>query len=69
MIATLSQQLTGKETPVHIARVREDWHGGKNDLSVYQGDSVEIIRIKNNPEGKWLARTMDGICELKKIII
>ncbi|XP_042560077.1 FYN-binding protein 1 isoform X2 [Clupea harengus] len=55
-------KLTGKETPVHIARVREDWHGGKNDLSVYQGDSVEIIRIKNNPEGKWLARTMDGIC-------
>ncbi|XP_041913258.1 FYN-binding protein 1 isoform X1 [Alosa sapidissima] len=53
-------KLTGNETALHIARVREDWQGGKNDLSVQQGESVEIIRTENNPEGRWLARTIDG---------
>ncbi|XP_062412823.1 FYN-binding protein 1 isoform X3 [Sardina pilchardus] len=54
-------KLTGNETALHIARVRQDWHGGKSgDLSVQQGESVEIIRTDSNPEGRWLARTMDG---------
>ncbi|XP_063057102.1 FYN-binding protein 1 isoform X2 [Engraulis encrasicolus] len=53
-------KLTGNETPLHMARVRVAWQGGKNDLVVQQGDSVEIIRTEGNPEGRWLGRTMDG---------
>lgn len=47
---------------LHTARVREDWQGGKNDLRVRQGEPVEIVRVKNNPEGRWLARNMSGEC-------
>ncbi|XP_034035954.1 FYN-binding protein 1 [Thalassophryne amazonica] len=54
-------QLEGREEVLHIARVRHDWHGGsKLDLSVQQGETVEIIRVKNNPEGKWLVRSLTG---------
>ncbi|KAL1023251.1 hypothetical protein UPYG_G00038300 [Umbra pygmaea] len=50
----------GEIEVLHMARVRYDWQGGKNDLSVRQGDNVEIIRVKNNPGGRWLARTLTG---------
>ncbi|XP_036378540.1 FYN-binding protein 1 isoform X1 [Megalops cyprinoides] len=53
-------KLTGVVEVLHTAKVRHDWQGGKNDLSVRQGESIEIIRVKNNPEGKWLARTLTG---------
>ncbi|KAM9461856.1 FYN-binding protein 1 [Clarias gariepinus] len=53
-------KLTGEVEVIHTARVREDWQGGKNDLRVRQGESVEIVRVKNNPEGRWLARNMSG---------
>lgn len=54
-------QLQGEIEVLHTARVRHDWRGGgKLDLSVRQGDSVEILRVKNNPGGKWLARSMNG---------
>ncbi|MCJ8737829.1 hypothetical protein PDJAM_G00028660 [Pangasius djambal] len=53
-------KLTGEDEVLHTARVREDWQGGKNDLRVRQGESVEIVRVKNNPEGRWLARNMSG---------
>ncbi|XP_041861146.1 FYN-binding protein 1 [Melanotaenia boesemani] len=54
-------QLQGEVDVLHTAKVRHDWHGGgKLDLSVRQGESVEIIRVKNNPGGKWLARSMNG---------
>ncbi|KAI5607854.1 FYN-binding protein isoform X1, partial [Silurus asotus] len=52
--------LTGEVEVLHTARVREDWQGGKNDLRVRQGESVDIVRVKNNPEGRWLARNMNG---------
>ncbi|MGH0131048.1 UNVERIFIED_CONTAM: hypothetical protein FKN15_052738 [Acipenser sinensis] len=52
--------LTGSVEVIHSAKVRVDCRGGKNDLYVKQGDIVEIVRVKNNPEGKWLARTFDG---------
>lgn len=49
---------------IHTAKVRHDWNGGgKLDLSVRQGESVEILRVKNNPGGKWLARSLTGNCE------
>ncbi|XP_034386660.1 FYN-binding protein 1 [Cyclopterus lumpus] len=54
-------QLQGEVEVLHTARVRHDWHGGgKLDLSVQQGASVEILRVKNNPGGKWLARSLNG---------
>ncbi|KAM6938392.1 uncharacterized protein PEZ65_004674 [Lycodopsis pacificus] len=54
-------QLQGEVEVLHTAKVRHDWHGGgKLDLSVRQGESVEILRVKNNPGGKWLARSLNG---------
>ncbi|XP_069042180.1 FYN-binding protein 1 isoform X1 [Lepisosteus oculatus] len=53
-------KLTGPIEVLHAAKARHDWRGTKNDLCVRQGDSLEIIRVKNNPEGKWLARTPKG---------
>ncbi|XP_039667852.1 FYN-binding protein 1 isoform X2 [Perca fluviatilis] len=56
-------QLQGEVEVLHTARVRHDWHGGgKLDLSVREGESVEILRVKNNPGGKWLARSLKGNC-------
>lgn len=57
-------QLQGEEEVLHTARVRHDWYGGgKLDLSVRQDEKVEILRVKNNPGGKWLARSLTGNCE------
>ncbi|XP_072516843.1 FYN-binding protein 1 isoform X2 [Salminus brasiliensis] len=53
-------KLTGDVEVLHMARVREDWQGGKNDLRVRMGENVEIVRVENNPGGKWLARNMNG---------
>lgn len=57
-------QLQGEIEVIHTAKVRYDWNGeGKLDLSVHQGDSVEILRVTGNPGGRWLARTMNGNCK------
>ncbi|KAM7388013.1 hypothetical protein PAMP_024217 [Pampus punctatissimus] len=54
-------QLHGNVEVINTAKVRHDWYGGgKQDLSVQQGESVEILRVKNNPGGKWLARSLNG---------
>ncbi|XP_056460164.1 FYN-binding protein 1 [Gadus chalcogrammus] len=53
-------QLKGPLEVLHIARVRRDWQGGKLDLAVRQGDTVEILRAKDNPGGKWLVRAETG---------
>ncbi|XP_035502430.2 FYN-binding protein 1 isoform X2 [Scophthalmus maximus] len=54
-------QLQGEVEVLHTAKVRHDWHGGgKLELAVRQGESVEILRVKNNPLGKWLARSLNG---------
>ncbi|CAI5685048.1 FYN-binding protein 1 isoform X1 [Oreochromis niloticus] len=54
-------QLQGEIEVIHTAKVRYDWNGeGKLDLSVHQGDSVEILRVTGNPGGRWLARTLNG---------
>ncbi|NWV03285.1 FYB1 protein, partial [Ptilonorhynchus violaceus] len=54
-------KLTGPIEVLHEARACVDHKGGKNELSVKQGDMVEIIRITDNPEGKWLGR-IKGCC-------
>ena len=56
-------QLKGPLEVLHTARVRCDWQGGKLDLAVRQGDTVEILRAKDNPGGKWLVRAETGRCE------
>ncbi|NWX37357.1 FYB1 protein, partial [Notiomystis cincta] len=49
-------KLTGPIEVLHLARARVDHKGGKNELTVKQGDEIEIIRLTDNPEGKWLGR-------------
>ncbi|XP_056271390.1 FYN-binding protein 1 isoform X3 [Pseudoliparis swirei] len=54
-------QLQGEVEVLHTARVRHDWPaGGKLELSVRRGESVEILRVKDNPGGRWLARSLGG---------
>ncbi|XP_006889641.1 PREDICTED: FYN-binding protein [Elephantulus edwardii] len=53
-------KLTGPIQVIHQAKACCDVKGGKNELSVKQGDDIEIIRITDNPEGKWLGRTTRG---------
>ncbi|XP_061218723.1 FYN-binding protein 1 isoform X2 [Neopsephotus bourkii] len=49
-------KLTGPIQVLHQARACADHKGGKNELTVKQGDEIEIIRLNDNPEGKWLGR-------------
>lgn len=58
-----SLQLTGPIQVIHQATACCDVKGGKNELSFKQGEQIEIIRITDNPEGKWLGRTSRGSCE------
>ncbi|XP_074058763.1 FYN-binding protein 1-like isoform X1 [Macrotis lagotis] len=53
-------KLTGSIQVLHQAKACCDVKGGKNELSVKQGEEIEIIRITDNPEGKWLGRTSRG---------
>ncbi|KAK7131248.1 hypothetical protein R3I94_016397 [Phoxinus phoxinus] len=45
---------------LHQVKAKADCKGGKHDLSVKKGESIDIIRITDNPEGKWLGRSQDG---------
>ncbi|NXC60741.1 FYB1 protein, partial [Aleadryas rufinucha] len=49
-------KLTGPIEVLHQARACVAHKGGKNELTVKQGDKIEIIRLTDNPEGKWLGR-------------
>uniref|UniRef100_A0A8C8SX63 FYN-binding protein 1 n=1 Tax=Peromyscus maniculatus bairdii TaxID=230844 RepID=A0A8C8SX63_PERMB len=53
-------KLTGPIQVIHRAKACCDVKGGKNELSFKQGDDIEIVRITDNPEGKWLGRTARG---------
>ncbi|XP_006139542.1 FYN-binding protein 1 isoform X3 [Pelodiscus sinensis] len=53
-------KLSGPIQVIHQARACMDYKGGKNEMTVKQGDKIEIIRITDNPEGKWLGRTTKG---------
>ncbi|XP_013008361.1 FYN-binding protein 1 isoform X2 [Cavia porcellus] len=53
-------KLTGPIQVIHQAKACCDVKGGKNELSFKQGEAIEIIRITDNPEGKWLGRTARG---------
>ncbi|XP_036443477.1 FYN-binding protein 1 isoform X2 [Colossoma macropomum] len=53
-------KLTGPLQVIHKVKARVDCKGGKNDLSIKQGEPIDVLRIIDNPEGRWLARTQDG---------
>ncbi|CAJ1070922.1 LOW QUALITY PROTEIN: FYN-binding protein 1 [Xyrichtys novacula] len=53
-------KLVGPLEVIQKGKARVDCRGGKTDLSLKQGDSLDIIRVQGNPEGKWLGRTQDG---------
>ncbi|XP_067401661.1 FYN-binding protein 1 isoform X1 [Emydura macquarii macquarii] len=62
-------KLSGPIQVIHQARACTDYKGGKNELAVKQGDKIEIIRITDNPEGKWLGRTAKGSYGYIKITV
>ncbi|XP_048854264.1 FYN-binding protein 1 [Brienomyrus brachyistius] len=53
-------KIMGPIQVIHTARARKDCKGGKNDLSLKEGQTIEIVRISDNPDGRWLARTYEG---------
>lgn len=53
-------KLVGPLETIHQGKARVDCRGSKTDLALKQGDSLDIIRVQGNPEGKWLGRTQDG---------
>lgn len=64
-----SLQLVGPLKVIEKVKAKVDCKGGRNDLSFKQGDSIDILRIKGNPEGRWLARNQDGTCEYQKTLL
>nr|DBA23683.1 TPA: hypothetical protein GDO54_014574 [Pyxicephalus adspersus] len=52
-------KLTDKIEVIHQVKACVDHKGGKNELSFKNGDEIEILRVTDNPEGKWLGR-MNG---------
>ncbi|XP_039544012.1 FYN-binding protein 1 isoform X2 [Pimephales promelas] len=53
-------KITGPLQAIHQVKAKADCKGGKNELSIKKGESIDIIRITDNPEGKWLGRGQDG---------
>ncbi|XP_065142837.1 FYN-binding protein 1 isoform X3 [Paramisgurnus dabryanus] len=53
-------KLTPPLRVLHQVKAKADCKGGKSDLCMKKGESIDIIRINDNPEGKWLARGQDG---------
>ncbi|RXM29481.1 FYN-binding protein [Acipenser ruthenus] len=53
-------KLQGPIEVIHKVKSRVDCKGSKNELTVKQGETIDIIRITENPEGKWLGRSADG---------
>ncbi|XP_009863229.1 PREDICTED: FYN-binding protein [Apaloderma vittatum] len=62
-------KLTGPIQVLHRARACIDYRGGKNELTVRQGDEIEIIRLTDNPEGKWLGRIKGSYGYIKITIV
>ncbi|XP_041742224.1 FYN-binding protein 1-like isoform X2 [Coregonus clupeaformis] len=53
-------KLTGPLEVIHRVQARVDSKGSKTDLGLKQGESIEIMRVLDNPEGRWLGRSQDG---------
>lgn len=65
--------MTGKEIPVNAGIVKESYKSrSKYDLSVNQDETVLILRMENNPPGKWLAkneRSKIGYIDLNNVYL
>ncbi|XP_051537654.1 FYN-binding protein 1-like isoform X3 [Myxocyprinus asiaticus] len=59
-------KLTPPLQAIHQVKAKADCKGGKYDLSTKKGELIDIIRLADNPEGKWLGRTQDGSIGLVK---
>lgn len=44
------------ESPQGEGDIKEDDKGGKNSLEVKKGTRVQLIRLTDNPKGKWLVK-------------
>ncbi|XP_015275650.1 PREDICTED: FYN-binding protein [Gekko japonicus] len=62
-------KLVGPIEVLHQARSCTDYKGGKNELTFRQGDNIEIIRITDNPEGKWLGRIRGSYGYIKTTMV
>ncbi|XP_034296669.1 FYN-binding protein 1 isoform X1 [Pantherophis guttatus] len=62
-------KLEGPIEVIHQARASTDFKGGKYDLSFKQGDLIEILRITDNPEGKWLGRLKGSYGYIKTTMV
>ncbi|XP_023225297.1 FYN-binding protein 1-like [Centruroides sculpturatus] len=52
--------LTGDEIPLEKGYVKSDRRGSQNDLTVKKGDILLILRMENNPVGRWLVQNDKG---------
>ncbi|KAG8131154.1 hypothetical protein E2320_017818 [Naja naja] len=64
-----ADELEGPIEVIHQARASTDFKGGKYDLSFKQGDLIEILRVTDNPEGKWLGRLKDSYGYIKTTMV
>ncbi|KAM3939086.1 FYN-binding protein 1 [Leptodactylus fuscus] len=62
-------RLTQKIEVIHQAKANTDYKGGKNELSFKHGDEIEIIRVTDNPEGKWLGRMKGNYGYIKTAMV
>ncbi|XP_035041029.2 FYN-binding protein 1 isoform X1 [Hippoglossus stenolepis] len=53
-------KLVGPLEVIQQGKACVDCKGNKTDLLLKLGDSLDILRVQGNPEGKWLGRTQDG---------
>ncbi|KAJ3605661.1 hypothetical protein NHX12_027706 [Muraenolepis orangiensis] len=53
-------KLGGSLEVMHRVKVVMETRGSKTDLALKKGDWVDILRIHDNPEGKWLGRSENG---------
>ncbi|XP_075040295.1 FYN-binding protein 1 isoform X2 [Mixophyes fleayi] len=62
-------KLSDKIEVLHQARACVDYKGGKNELSFKNGDQIEVIRLTDNPEGKWLGRMKGNYGYIKTMMV
>ncbi|XP_040276880.1 FYN-binding protein 1 isoform X4 [Bufo bufo] len=62
-------RLTEKIEVIHQAQANMDYKGSKNELSFRNGDQIEIIRVTDNPEGKWLGRMKGNYGYIKTAMV
>ncbi|XP_042564185.1 FYN-binding protein 1 [Clupea harengus] len=60
-------KLSGAVEVLQEVKARLDCKGGKNELPLTQGETIEIVRITHNPEGLWLGRNSEGLYGFVKI--